>query len=106
MDHYTKLYSKCLIDFAERAIRRMRDDNGSIIFISSPGCNITQTVKPGYDMPGKPFFTFLFLIFIFSSIPEFLNYFDFLKGSESLLENLLYDTTLKIFSQEESMPTQ
>jgi len=51
-EHYSNLYSKCLIRFAERAVKRMKDDNGSIIFISSPGCNITQTVKPGYDMPG------------------------------------------------------
>ena len=52
-EHYSNLYSKCLIRFAERAVKRMKDDNGSIIFISSPGCNITQTCKPGYDMPGK-----------------------------------------------------
>ena len=41
-----------MIKFAERAVKRMKDDNGSIIFISSPGCNITQTVTKGYDMPG------------------------------------------------------
>jgi len=52
IEHYSNLYSKCLINFAERAVKRMKDDNGSIIFISSPGCNITQTVTKGYDMPG------------------------------------------------------
>ena len=52
IEHYSNLYSKCLIKFAERAVKRMKDDNGSIIFISSPGCNITQTVTKGYDMPG------------------------------------------------------
>ena len=52
-EHYSKLYSKCLINLAERALKRMKDDNGSIIFISSPGCNITQICRPGYDMPGK-----------------------------------------------------
>jgi len=51
-EHYSKLYSKCLINLAERALKRMKDDNGSIIFISSPGCNITQICRPGYDMPG------------------------------------------------------
>ena len=52
LDHYSNLYSKCLINLAERAVKRMKDDNGSIIFISSPGCNITQSVAKGYDMPG------------------------------------------------------
>ena len=52
LDHYSNLYSKCLINLAERAVKRMKDDNGSIIFISSPGCNITQSVTKGYDMPG------------------------------------------------------
>ena len=52
IEHYSNLYSKCLINFAERAVKRMKDDNGSIIFISSPGCNMTQTVTKGYDMPG------------------------------------------------------
>ena len=51
--YHIKLYSKCLINLAERALKRMKDDNGSIIFISSPGCNITQICRPGYDMPGK-----------------------------------------------------
>ena len=52
-EHYSKMYSKCLIELAERALKRMKDDKGTILFISSPGCNITQTPKPGYDMPGK-----------------------------------------------------
>ena len=52
LDHYSNLYSKCLINLAERAVKRMKDDDGSIIFISSPGCNITQSVTKGYDMPG------------------------------------------------------
>ena len=41
-----------MINLAERAVKRMKDDDGSIIFISSPGCNITQSVTKGYDMPG------------------------------------------------------
>ena len=53
MNHYSNLYSKCLINFAERSVQRMKDDDGSIIFISSPGCNIMQTVKLGYDMAGE-----------------------------------------------------
>jgi len=51
-EHYSKMYSKCLIELAERALKRMKDDKGTILFISSPGCNMTQTPKPGYDMPG------------------------------------------------------
>ena len=53
INHYSNLYSKCLINFAERSVQRMKDDDGSIIFISSPGCNNTQTVKQGYDMAGE-----------------------------------------------------
>jgi len=52
LNHYTDLYSKCLVNLSERALKRMKDDESSIIFISSPGCNMTQTVKWGYDMPG------------------------------------------------------
>jgi len=52
INHYTELYSKCLVNLAERSLKRMKDDQSSIIFISSPGCNINQTVKMGYDMPG------------------------------------------------------
>ena len=51
-EHYMQLFSKCLINFAERAVKRMKEDNGSIIFISAPGCNSTQTVLQGYDMEG------------------------------------------------------
>jgi len=52
MDHYNHLYSKCLISMSERALKRMKDDVSSIVYISSPGCNNTQTVWPGNDMPG------------------------------------------------------
>lgn len=52
LNHYTDLYSKCLVNLCERALKRMKDDVSSILFISSPGCNITQTVSQGYDMPG------------------------------------------------------
>ena len=56
LNHYTDLYSKCLVNLCERALKRMKDDVSSILFISSPGCNITQTVSQGYDMPGKILF--------------------------------------------------
>ena len=56
LNHYTDLYSKCLVNLCERALKRMKDDVSSILFISSPGCNITQTVSQGYDMPGKIIF--------------------------------------------------
>ena len=96
-EHYSKLYSKCLINFAERALKRMKDDNGSIIFISSPGCNITQICRPGYDMPGKIF-------------PIYLNIKNlekncFLKALENHLVNLQLDIMLKICNLEESMLT-
>ena len=62
-EHYSKMYSKCLIELAERALKRMKDDKGTILFISSPGCNMTQTPKPGYDMPGKAEKCILFRFF-------------------------------------------
>ena len=46
-DQYTDLSGKCLINLSERALKRMRDDMGSIIFISAPGCNMTQPTKAG-----------------------------------------------------------
>ena len=46
-DQYTDLSGKCLISLSERALKRMRDDMGSIIFISAPGCNMTQPTKAG-----------------------------------------------------------
>ena len=52
LDHYTNIYSKTLVNFSERAVKRMKDDEGSIIFISSPGCNNTEPVRPGYGVPG------------------------------------------------------
>ena len=52
LDHYTNIYSKTLVNFSERAVKRMNDDEGSIIFISSPGCNNTEPVRPGYGVPG------------------------------------------------------
>lgn len=27
-EHYSKMYSKCLIELAERALKRMKDDKG------------------------------------------------------------------------------
>ena len=65
LNHYTDLYSKCLVNLCERALKRMKDDVSSILFISSPGCNITQTVSQGYDMPGKSFFNMKVLKEIF-----------------------------------------
>ena len=102
IEHYSNLYSKCLIKFAERAVKRMKDDNGSIIFISSPGCNITQTVTKGYDMPG------MILIKVFArwnSEKPFENMILFLKDLENLLENLLFGIMLRICNQEESTLT-
>ena len=102
IEHYSNLYSKCLIKFAERAVKRMKDDNGSIIFISSPGCNITQTVTKGYDMPG------MILIKVFArwnAEKPFENMILFSKDLENLLENLLFGIMLRICNQEESTLT-
>jgi NAD(P)-dependent dehydrogenase (short-subunit alcohol dehydrogenase family) len=70
MDYYQKLYGTAFIDICERSMARMKkayeknkeadggeDSNlkyrGSIIGISSPGCNASFKVTPGYDMPGS-----------------------------------------------------
>ena len=103
LDHYTNIYSKTLVNFSERAVKRMKDDEGSIIFISSPGCNNTEPVRPGYGVPGifnLHLFTqmkWMCLVFVQSALclSEFHHKFSF-EVSESLQESLRYDTMQKI----------
>jgi len=56
MDYYLQLYGISYIDICERAIKRMKN-GGSLIGISSPGCNLlykpaVPNLKTGYDLPG------------------------------------------------------
>ncbi|KAL7468108.1 hypothetical protein ACHAXS_008337 [Conticribra weissflogii] len=65
MTFYHKLYGEAFIDLCERSLKRMRDAHsrhnmlegsffrGSIVGISSPGCNAAFSMSPGYDMPGS-----------------------------------------------------
>lgn len=65
MEYYQKLYGTAFVDICERSLKRMRkaheknnvDGNskyrGSIIGISSPGCNSSYKMTQGYDMPGS-----------------------------------------------------
>mmetsp|Transcript_4185 Transcript_4185/g.8668 ORF Transcript_4185/g.8668 Transcript_4185/m.8668 type:complete len:402 (+) Transcript_4185:108-1313(+) len=65
MNFYHKLYGEAFIDLCERSLKRMKDAysrhenskgssfRGSIIGISSPGCNAAYSMTPGYDMPGS-----------------------------------------------------
>jgi len=64
MAYYQKLYGEAFVDICERSIHRMKGAReqalkdgakyqGSIIGISSPGCNAAFKVTPGYDMPGS-----------------------------------------------------
>lgn len=65
MNFYHKLYGEAFIDLCERSLKRMKDAysrhensegssfRGSIIGISSPGCNAAFSMTPGYDMPGS-----------------------------------------------------
>lgn len=61
LHYYQKLYSEAWIDLCERSLVRMKGckaadpDNyrGSIVGISSPGCNTHFKMTPGYDMPGS-----------------------------------------------------
>jgi len=65
-EYYQKLYSTAFIDICERSLVRMKKAHdrikeedadkkyrGSIIGISSPGCNTSFKITPGYDMPGS-----------------------------------------------------
>jgi NAD(P)-dependent dehydrogenase (short-subunit alcohol dehydrogenase family) len=66
MRYYQKLYAEAWIDLCERSLARMKEarerivtaDNaasfrGSIVGISSPGCNAAYKMSQGYDMPGS-----------------------------------------------------
>lgn len=64
MDYYQKLYGTAFIDICERSVARMKKAyekakekgekyRGSIVGISSPGCNANFKVTAGYDMPGS-----------------------------------------------------
>ena len=63
---YRNLYAEAYIDLCERSLVRMKQAHsrsekdesdggyrGSIIGISSPGCNHNYKLSPGYDMPGS-----------------------------------------------------
>ncbi|WP_107670339.1 SDR family NAD(P)-dependent oxidoreductase [Cyanothece sp. BG0011] len=51
-DYYQNVYPKCFIRCVEKAINYMEDGNGYIVATSSPGCNMTQTPRLSYIMPG------------------------------------------------------
>lgn len=51
-DYYQNVYPKCFIRCVEKAVKYMEDGNGYIVATSSPGCNMTQTPKLSYIMPG------------------------------------------------------
>lgn len=61
MRYYQRMYGEAYVDLCERALERMRRAfentngkfRGSIIGISSPGCNFSQRPSLGYDMPGS-----------------------------------------------------
>lgn len=64
IEYYQKLYGTAFIDICERSIEHMkkayedakvsgRKYRGSIVGISSPGCNSSFKVSPGYDLPGS-----------------------------------------------------
>lgn len=50
--YYQALYGDAFIDLCERALQRMTD-GGSLVGISSPGCNVTQPPRPFYALPGS-----------------------------------------------------
>ena len=52
MHYYQQLYGDAYIDLCERGLRRMGIRGGSLVGISSGGCNLHYRPSPGYDMPG------------------------------------------------------
>jgi len=60
MRYYQRLYGEAYVDVCERSLARMRahaeldpDFQGSLVGISSPGCNLLQKPLPSYSMPGS-----------------------------------------------------
>lgn len=60
MRYYQHMYGEAYVDLCERGLERMKKAaqdgvpyRGSLIGISSPGCNILQRPALGYDMPGS-----------------------------------------------------
>lgn len=52
MHYYQRLYGDAYVEMMERGLSRM-SGKGSLIGISSPGCNAVSRAQPGYDMPGS-----------------------------------------------------
>ena len=54
MHFYQALYGDAYIDICERSLARMTPEHGgSLIGISSPGCNLSYGANPGYSLPGS-----------------------------------------------------
>lgn len=52
MHYYQRLYGDAYVEIMELGLSRM-SAGGSLVGISSPGCNSQQRAQPGYDMPGS-----------------------------------------------------
>uniref|UniRef100_A0A7S1AMT0 SDR family oxidoreductase n=1 Tax=Noctiluca scintillans TaxID=2966 RepID=A0A7S1AMT0_NOCSC len=52
-DYYHQIYARAWVQLVERAVPFLTVGGGSVIGISSPGCNATQVPAGGYDMPGS-----------------------------------------------------
>lgn len=51
-EYYQNVYPKCFIRCVEKAVNYMEDGKGYIVATSSPGCNMTQTPRLSYILPG------------------------------------------------------
>ncbi len=51
-EYYQNVYPKCFILCVEKAVNYMEDGKGYIVATSSPGCNMNQTPKLSYILPG------------------------------------------------------
>lgn len=51
-DYYQSIYPKCFIRLVEKGVKYMKDGEGRIVSVSSPGCNACVPVRTNYMMPG------------------------------------------------------
>jgi len=52
-DYYHRIYARAFVQLVERAVPLLAVGGGTVIGISSPGCNATQQPAGAYDMSGS-----------------------------------------------------
>ncbi|XP_077991013.1 enoyl-[acyl-carrier-protein] reductase [NADPH] FabL-like [Glandiceps talaboti] len=52
-DYYQNVYPKCFLKCVAKCMEYMEDGKGRIVAISTPGCNVCQTPRPGSFITGQ-----------------------------------------------------